>query len=102
MRKELKHLLNVRQVNLRSEISPTKLLPFLKLPRTDKEQITCEEKINGKTIAADMLLDRIVRRDDDVFYQLPKALRETGQHHAALLVDPCFKSKLAIKYLRMF
>lgn len=88
-------LLDERTPHLIKELVPTKLLPYLNLPKSDKENIECDEKNKGKQIATVTLFSRLTKRNgpngQKTFEQLVRALRNVGNQQSALLLDPNFK-----------
>lgn len=88
-------LLNERTHLLIKELVPTKLLRYLNLPISDKENIECDEKNKGKQVATMTLVSRLIKRNgpngQKIFEQLVRALRNVGNQQSALLLDPNFK-----------
>ena len=89
------HLLDERAPHLIEEVAPTKLLPYLNLPKWDKENIVCDERNLGPAYATSTLLDKLKRRNGPegwrTFDALVRALRNVGNQQSALLLDPHFK-----------
>ena len=89
------HLLDERAPHLIEEVAPTKLLPYLNLPKWDKENIVCDERNLGPAYATSTLLDKLKRRNGPkgwkTFDALVRALRNIGNQQSALLLDPHFK-----------
>ncbi|XP_066027476.1 uncharacterized protein [Pocillopora verrucosa] len=89
------HLLDERAPHLIEEVAPTKLLPYLNLPKWDKENIVCDERNLGPAYATSTLLDKLKRRNGSkgwkTFDALVRALRNIGNQQSALLLDPHFK-----------
>ena len=83
---------------IKFEIDPIKLLPVLQradiLTQTGREAITatCEQKGASHATQTE-LLHRLAKRGDKAFSILVAALRETGQDHAAQLLDPLYQGK---------
>ena len=90
-------LIDERTPHLMKEVAPTKLLPYLNLSRSDKENIRCDETNKGKTDAALTLLDKLKKQNGPngrmAFDELVRALRTVGNQQSALLLDPHFKGK---------
>lgn len=88
-------LLDERTPHLIKELVPTKLLPYLNLPISDKENIQCDEKNKGKQVATVTLFSKLTKRNgpngQKTFEQLVRALRNVGNQQSALLLDPNFK-----------
>lgn len=88
-------LLDERTQHLIKELVPTKLLPHLNLPSSDKENITCDERNNGPREASLTLLNRLKKRNGpngkNTFHGFVRALRNVGNQQSALLLDPHFK-----------
>ncbi|CAH3035189.1 unnamed protein product [Porites lobata] len=88
-------LLDERTPHLIKELVPTKLLPYLNLPISDKENIQCDEKNKGKQVATVTLFGKLTKRNgpngQKTFEQLVRALRNVGNQQSALLLDPNFK-----------
>ena len=89
------HLLDERAPHLIEEVAPTKLLPYLNLPKWDKENIVCDERNLGPAYATSTLLDKLKRRNGPegwrTFDALVRALRNVGNQQSALLLDLHFK-----------
>ena len=90
-------LIDERTPYLMVEVAPTKLLPFLNLSSSDKENIICDERNKGKTEAALTLLEKLKKQNGPngrkAFDGLVRALRNVGSQQSALLLDPHFKGK---------
>ena len=90
-------LINERTKHLMKEVAPTKLLPYLNLSNSDKENIRCDERNSGKTEATLTLLDKLKKQNGPngrkAFDELVRALRNVGSQQSALLLDPHFKGK---------
>jgi len=88
-------LIEERSPHLVKEVAPTKLLPYLNLPNSDKENIRCDETNKGKTAAALTLLEKLTKQNGPngrkAFDELVRALRNVGSQQSALLLDPHFK-----------
>lgn len=90
-------LIDERTPHLMKEVAPTKLLPYLNLTNSDKENIWCEERNKGKTEATLALLEKLKKKNgpngQKTFDGLVRALRNVGNQQSALLLDPHFKGK---------
>ena len=90
-------LLDERTPHLIKELAPTKLLRYLTLPSSDKENIKCDETNKGPREATLTLLNRLKKRNgpngQKTFEQFVRALRNVGNQQSALLLDPNFKGK---------
>lgn len=88
-------LIDERTPHLMKEVAPTKLLPYLNLPNSDKENIICDERNKGKTEATLTLLNKLKKQNGPngrkTFEELVRALRNVGNQQSALLLDPHFK-----------
>ena len=75
-------LLDERTPHLIKELVPTKLLPYLNLPISDRENIECDEKNKGKQVATVTLFSKLTKRNgpngQKTFEQLVRALRNVG------------------------
>ena len=92
-----------REKYIVKEIDPVKLSTVLGradvLSQVDCESITATCKNSGAFIATQQeLLVRLKKRGPDAFSKFVAALHETGQGHAAQLLDPKFEGK----YFKMF
>ena len=88
MTPEQRDTIRINEPQLVRDIMPTDLLCWLAcLTDEDKEAIMAEERNNGPTRAARILLDRLKRRSNS-FGQLVRALRENTLGHLAALLDP--------------
>ena len=96
-------LLDERAKHLIKELVPTKLLPYLNLPQSDKEAITCDEQNKGQIQATGTLLEKLKKRNgankQKTFDGFVRALRNVGHQQSALLLDPHFKGKFTLKSL---
>lgn len=96
-------LIDERTPHLMKEVAPTKLLPYLNLTNSDKENIRCEERNKGKTEATLALLEKLKKKNgpngQKTFDGLVRALRNVGNQQSALLLDPHFKGKRIIGQL---
>ena len=90
-------LLDERTKYLMKELVPSKLLPHLNLPESDKEKIICDEQHEGQRQASLSLLERLKKRSagngKKTFDRFVRALRNEGLQQSALLLDPHFKGK---------
>lgn len=90
-------LLDDRAQHLIKELKPTKLLPHLNLPASDKENIICDEERKGPREATVTLLERLKKRNGPsgkkIFQGFVRALRNVGNQQSALLLDPHFQGK---------
>lgn len=95
-------LINERMPHLIKEVAPTKLLPFLKLPKCDEENIVCDERNMGPAQATWTLLNKLKKQNGPngrkTFDALVRALRNVGNQQSALLLDPHFKGKKSTKF----
>lgn len=99
-----KKILDERLKDFMGEVIPVELLPYLPcLQKTDKEAIEAKQTNDGPTIANQVLVDRLKRRDKG-FQQFVQALRKCGSEHTALLLDPYYNypSKPACYIYLMF
>ena len=88
MTPEERDIIRVNEPRLVQDIMPTDLLCWLLcLTDEDQEVIRAEERNYGSTRAARTLLDRLKRRQNS-FGQLVRALRENMLGHLASLLDP--------------
>lgn len=90
-------LLEARTPHLMKELVPSKLLPHLNLPESDKEKIICDEQREGQRQASLNLLEKLKKRSGGngkkTFDRFVRALRNEGLQQSALLLDPHFKGK---------
>ena len=90
-------LLDDRAQHLIKELKPTKLLPYLNLPASDKENIICDEERKGPREATVTLLERLKKRNGPsgkkTFQGFVRALRNVGNQQSALLLDPHLQGK---------
>lgn len=89
------------------EIDPIKLLPVLELAgilvEQDSQCISAVCTAKGPIHATqNELLVRLKKRGPTAFPNFVAALRETGQSHAAQLLDPTFKGKHSIYLPKCF
>lgn len=88
-------LLDERTPHLMKELVPSKLLPHLNLPESDKEKIICDEQREGQRQASLSLLEKLKKRSGGngkkTFDRFVRALRNEGLQQSALLLDPHFK-----------
>lgn len=91
-----------RERYIRQEIDPVKLLRILELntlTQIDCENIEAAYNNHGAIHATENeLLTRLKKKGPLAFSRFVTALRETGQDHAAQLLDPKWKGNLTRKY----
>ncbi|KAI0210198.1 hypothetical protein LSAT2_005071 [Lamellibrachia satsuma] len=76
------------------KIKPSELIPYLVstecLSDVDEEEIRLRERNEGATIAADLLLERIHRRNEYYFLHFMEALRQNGYQRVVDEIEPAF------------
>jgi len=97
-------LLDERTPHLMKELVPSKLLPHLNLPESDKEKIICDEQREGQRQASLSLLEKLKKRSGGngkkTYDRFVRALRNEGLQQSALLLDPHFKVSSTLEALQ--